>query len=209
MSGHLITVEGVEGGGKTTQAARLAARLREDGRDVLLTHEPGGTDLGRALRRMLLEEATPGPAPETELLLYLADRAEHVRRLIRPALERGTIVVADRFSDSTIAYQSYGRGLALDTVRAIDAFARGGLSPSLTFVLDLPPEQGLARARQVGPADRMEREALEFHQRVRDGFHAIARDEPRRVLVLDARLPIDDLARRIAQRTRALLSEPR
>src|SRR5581483_10221393 len=124
VTGALVTVEGVEGAGKTTQSARLTDALRRDGLDVVLTREPGGTELGRALRRMLLDETSAGPTAETELLLYLADRAEHVRRLIVPALERGAIVVADRFSDSTVAYQSYGRGLPIDTVRAIDDFAR-------------------------------------------------------------------------------------
>lgn len=206
MRGALITVEGVEGAGKTTQSARLADALRRDGREVVLTREPGGTELGRALRRMLLDEGSPGPTAETELLLYLADRAEHVRRVIRPALERGALVIADRFSDSTIAYQSYGRGLPLETVRAIDDFARGGVAPALTFVLDLPPEEGLARAREVGPADRLEREAIAFHRRVREGFHAIARAAADRVVVLDARRPIDELAREIGERTRERLS---
>ena len=209
MKGHLITVEGVEGAGKTTQAARLADALRRDGREVVLTREPGGTELGRTLRRMLLDESTPGPTPETELLLYLADRAEHVRRLVAPAVDRGAIVIADRFSDSTIAYQSYGRGLALATVRTIDAFARGHIAPTLTFVLDLAPEAGLARARQVGPADRLESEALEFHRRVRDGFHAIAHAEPDRVEVVDATLEVDEIARRIVRRTRDRLAEDR
>jgi dTMP kinase len=205
MKGALVTVEGPEGAGKTTQAARLADALRRDGREVVLTREPGGTELGRNLRRMLLDEATGGPTAETELLLYLADRAEHVRRVIAPAIERGAVVVADRFSDSTVAYQAWGRGLPLETVRTIDDFARGGVSPLVTFVLDLVPEEGLARARQVGPADRLEREAIEFHRRVRDGFHAIAREAAGRVVMLDARLPIDALSREIADRTRAVL----
>jgi len=209
MTGALVTVEGVEGAGKTTQAARLADALRRDGREVVLTREPGGTELGRALRRMLLDESSPGPTAETELLLYLADRAEHVRRLVRPAIERGAIVIADRFSDSTIAYQSSGRGLPLETVRAIDEFARGGVAPVLTFVLDLPPEEGLLRARSVAPADRLERESLEFHRRVRSGFHEIARAAPERVVVLDARRPVDELARDIADRTRVALDRRR
>ncbi|HEY8516891.1 MAG TPA: dTMP kinase [Candidatus Binatia bacterium] len=202
----LITIDGVEGAGKSTQATRLADALRRDGHEVVVTREPGGTELGRALRRMLLEDDSPGPTPETELLLYLADRAEHVRRLIQPALERGALVIADRFSDSTIAYQSYGRGIPLETVRRLDAFARGGVSPALTFFLDLPPEEGLARARSVGPADRLERETLEFHRRVREGFLAIAAAEPERVVLLDARLDIAELAQRMAELARARLA---
>lgn len=201
-----ITIDGVEGAGKSTQAARLADALRRDGHEVVLTREPGGTELGRALRRMLLEDDSPGPTAETELLLYLADRAEHVRRLIQPALARGAIVIADRFSDSTVAYQSYGRGLPLDTVKRLDAFARGGVAPDLSFFLDLPPDLGLERARATGPADRLEREALDFHKRVRDGFLTIAAAEPARVVLLDARLEIADLARELAEHARARLA---
>ena len=199
-----ITIEGVEGAGKSTQAARLADALRRDGRNVVLTREPGGTELGRTLRRMLLDEPVIEPSAETELLLYLADRAEHVRRLIEPALERGAIVIADRFSDSTIAYQSYARGLPEEEVRRLDRFARRDLTPGLTFVLDLPAAEGLARARA---ADRLEREGLEFHERVRAGFAAIAAADPKRVVVLDGRLAVDDLGRAIATRVFEHLAE--
>jgi dTMP kinase len=195
-----ITIEGVEGAGKSTQAARLADALRRDGRSVVLTREPGGTELGRALRRVLLDEPMIEPAAETELLLYLADRAEHVRRLIAPALERGSVVIADRFSDSTVAYQSYGRGLPEDEVRRLDSFARGAVASSLTFVLDLPAAEGLARARAIRTADRLERESLEFHERVRAGFAAIAAAEPERVVLLDGRRAVDELGRAIAAR---------
>lgn len=195
-----ITIEGVEGAGKSTQAARLADVLRREGRNVVLTREPGGTELGRTLRRMLLDEPVIEPAPETELLLYLADRAEHVRRLVQPALERGSVVIADRFSDSTIAYQVYGRALPEEEVRRLDRFARGTLRPSLTFVLDLPPAEGLARARATRTADRLERESLDFHERVRAGFAAIAAAEPERVVLLDACRTVDDLGRAIAAR---------
>ncbi len=196
--GALLTVEGVEGAGKTTQAARLVEALAASGREALLTREPGGTALGRDIRRMLLALDGEVPAPEAELLLYLADRAQHVRRLVGPAIERGAIVVADRFSDSTIAYQAHGRGLPLETVRVIDDFARGGVAPLLTFVLDLDPEAGLARARATGPADRLESEEIAFHRRVREGFRAIAAASPGRVVVLDASRPVDEIAREIA-----------
>lgn len=202
-----ITIEGVEGAGKSTQAARLADALRRDGRNVVLTREPGGTELGRTLRRMLLDEPVIEPSAETELLLYLADRAEHVRRLIEPALERGAIVIADRFSDSTIAYQSYARGLPEEEVRRLDRFARRDLTPGLTFVLDLPAAEGLARARAARAADRLEREGLEFHERVRAGFAAIAAADPKRVVVLDGRLAVDDLGRAIATRVFEHLAE--
>ena len=197
--GALLTVEGVEGAGKTTQAARLVAALGASGREAVLTRAPGGTALGRDIRRMLLAVDAEAPAPEAELLLYLADRAQHVARVVRPAIERGAIVVADRFSDSTIAYQAHGRGLPLPTVRAIDDFARAGVAPLVTFVLDIEPAAGLARARATGPADRLESEELAFHRRVREGFHAIAASAPERVVVLDATLPVDDLADEIAR----------
>jgi dTMP kinase len=206
--GHLITIDGVEGAGKSTQAARLADAMRREGREVVVTREPGGTELGRALRAILLDDAAPGLTPETERLLYLADRTEHVRRLIAPALERGAVVIADRFSDSTVAYQAYGRGLPLETVRQLDAFARGGVVPCLTFILDLPPDEGLERIRALRPADRLERESLAFHRRVHEGFCAIAAAEPERVVLLDARLPVDELAPLMLERVHARVREP-
>jgi len=196
---RFLTFEGVEGSGKSTQTTHLAEALTEAGYEVITTREPGGTELGRKLRAMLLAADAPAPAAETELLLYLADRAEHLARLVRPALERGAVVLADRFSDSTLAYQAYGRGLDRAQVQQLDAFARGGLMPSRTFLLDLPVEQGLARARQVGPADRLELEKVEFHKRVRAGFHELAAAEPARMVVLDAREDRSALATRIAE----------
>jgi len=196
---RFLTFEGVEGSGKSTQTTHLAEALMEAGYEVITTREPGGTELGRKLRAMLLAADAPAPAAETELLLYLADRAEHLARLVRPALERGAVVLADRFSDSTLAYQAYGRGLDRAQVQRLDAFARGGLMPSRTFLLDLPVEQGLARARQVGPADRLELEKIEFHKRVRAGFHELAAAEPARFEVLDAREDRTALATRIAE----------
>ena len=202
---RFITIEGVEGAGKTTQAARLADALRRDGHEVVLTREPGGTELGRRLRQLLLDETSLAPTPQTELLLYLADRAEHVERLIRPALERGAIVIADRFSDSMVAYQGHGRGMPIEIVRDLDAFARAGIHPSLTFLLDLPPEEGLERVRASRSADRLESEDLEFHRRVRAGFRAIASADPERVILLDAREDVLSLGHRIADVVRAHL----
>ncbi len=200
-----FTFEGIEGAGKSTHAARLAEALRMGSSDVLLTREPGGTELGRALRGLLLHEETPPPLPETELLLYLADRAEHVRRIIQPALARGTIVIADRFSASTLAYQGYGRGLPLEEIAGLDAFARGGLEPTLTFLLDLPVEIGLRRAIGSGPGDRIEREALSFHQRVRAGFHALAAARPDRLVLIDAERDVEHVFRDVAELARSAL----
>jgi dTMP kinase len=195
---HFITFEGIEGSGKSTQAARLADALKRAGHEVVTTREPGGTELGRKLRAILLEADAVAPTAETELFLYLADRAEHVSRLIRPALDRGAVVICDRFSDSTLAYQAWGRGLDVEMVRRADRFARAGTKPDRTILLDLPVEDGLARARQTGPADRLERETLEFHRRVRQGFHKIADAESERVLRFDAREDLSTLALQIS-----------
>jgi dTMP kinase len=197
-----VTFEGIEGSGKSTHLGYLAAHLRQAGRDVVETREPGGTRAGEAIRRLLLgRDAVPLTA-ETELLLYCADRAQHVAELIRPALAAGRVVLCDRFSDSTIAYQGNGRGLDLETVRALDAHARSGLRPGLTFLLDCPAEEGLARARRragaaAGPADRFERESTPFHERVRAGFLALAAGDPDRFCVLDASEPIEHVRARV------------
>jgi dTMP kinase len=205
-----VTFEGIEGSGKSTHLRHLAAHLRAAGRDVVETREPGGTRAGEAIRRLLLgRDAVPLTA-ETELLLYCADRAQHIAELIRPALAAGRVVLCDRFSDSTIAYQGNGRGLDLETVRALDAHARRGLRPGLTFLLDCPAEEGLARVRrrsgaEAGPGDRFEREAMPFHERVRAGFLALAAAEPDRFCVLDAARSVEQVrARVIAEAGRRL-----
>jgi dTMP kinase len=204
-----ITFEGIEGSGKSTHLRHLAEHLRAGGRRVVETREPGGTPAGAAIRRLLLG---PDAAPLTslaELFLYCADRTQHVHDVIRPAVTGGQIVLCDRFSDSTIAYQGYGRGLDLDAVRALDARARAGVSPELTFLLDCPAAEGLTRARRrAGPGDRFEHEALAFHERVRQGFLALAAAEPARFCVLAAAEPIEQVrARVVAEFERRL--EPR
>ena len=176
-----ITLEGGEGVGKTTQQALLALQLRQAGYPCLCTREPGGTALGRALREILLHGDPLTPL--AELFLYAADRAEHVQKCILPALAAGQVVVCDRFTDSTLAYQGYGRGLDLEKIRQLNHLATGGLQPHLTLWLDLPPEVGLAR---TGLADRLEQERLEFHRRVHQGFQALAAAEPQRIVRIDA-----------------------
>jgi dTMP kinase len=176
-----ITLEGGEGVGKTTQQALLAQQLRQAGYPCLCTREPGGTALGRALREILLHGDPLTPL--AELFLYAADRAEHVQKCILPALAAGQVVVCDRFTDSTLAYQGYGRGLDLQQVRQLNHLATGGLQPHLTLWLDLPPEVGLARS---GLADRLEQERLEFHRRVHQGFQTLAAAEPQRIVRIDA-----------------------
>jgi dTMP kinase len=201
-----ITFEGIEGSGKSSHARSLAATLRDRGHAVVETREPGGTPAGAAIRSLLLgAEATPltGLA---ELFLYCADRTQHVEQVIRPALAEGRIVVCDRFSDSTVAYQGYGRGLDLAAVRGLDAQARGGLVPSLTFLLDCPVEAGLARARaRAGSDDRYEREAVAFHERIRAGFHALAKEAPARIVLVDSTAPPATVAGHVLAATLARL----
>ena len=168
-------VEGVEGAGKTTQTVLLAEWLRRHGRAVTVAREPGGTPIGEAVRSVLLDRADLEPPAETELLLMLAARAAFVRQVVRPALERGEIVVADRFSLSTFAYQGYGRGLDLSGVRRLDAFARGGVVPDLVLLLDLPTGEGARRQRAAGKgSDRIERAGSDFHDRVAAGYRTLA-----------------------------------
>jgi dTMP kinase len=191
MAGLFITFEGGEGAGKTSQLQALRSHLRAVGRDVVETRDPGGTPIGKQIRSLLLDPATGGIAAVTELFLYEASRAQLVHEVIRPALAAGRIVLCDRFTDSTVAYQGYGRGLDLDLIARLNALAADGLSPDLTFLLDLEPEVGLTRAAQRGTPrpeqhDRIEGEILGFHQRVRAGYRAIAAAEPDRVILLDA-----------------------
>lgn len=183
--GVFITLEGGEGCGKSTQAALLAGRLREAGIDVLAVREPGGTPVGEGIRSLLLDPATAGLDPLAELLLYEASRAQHVSAVIEPGLSAGRIVVCDRFADSSLAYQGHGRGLDLAMVARLNAIATRGLAPDLTLLLDVEPAEGVGRATHGG-ADRLEREALAFHERVRAGFASIAAAEPARIRLVPA-----------------------
>ena len=181
-SALFLTVEGIEGSGKSTLVVRLAERLRESGRRVTVTRAPGGTPAGRVIRELLLRSEGP-LSPETELALFFADRAQNLAEVIRPALLRGEVVIGDRFTDSTVAYQGGGRGLPRERVRRVDDAVTGGFRPHLTLLLDLPVAAGLAR---LHGSDRFEGEAEEFHRRVREGFLRIAREEPERVVVISA-----------------------
>ena len=204
--GLLVAFEGGEGAGKTTQARLLAIWLREQGYDVVATHEPGATKVGMRLRALLLDTTHTGLSPRAETLMYAADRAEHVDSVIRPALERGAVVVTDRFVDSSLAYQGKGRNQPVSEVAELNQWATGGLRPDLTVLLDLPPVAGLVR--RAPSADRLEAEPTEFHERVREGFLALAREEPGRYLLLDATRPADELSREIQARIRGLLPDP-
>jgi dTMP kinase len=172
--GCFIVLEGVEGAGKTTQIPRLAAWISSLGRSVITTVEPGGTAIGRQIRAVLLDTANTAMSATTELLLYNAARAQHVSEVILPALESGVFVVCDRYSDSTMAYQGYARGLDRDMIGALDGISTGGLKPDLTIILDLPVEAGRERNVSAGKSDRLELESAAFHERVRAGFDELA-----------------------------------
>ena len=194
VRGIFLAFEGGEGTGKTTQLRVLADELSGRGYAVVVTHEPGDTPVGAQLRELLLSPSTSVTA-QTEALLYAADRAEHVAHVVAPALARGAVVLCDRYLDSSIAYQGYGRGLDIDVVTRTSLWATGGLVPDLTLLLDLPPEDGLRRARgRGGRADRLEAEAMEFHTRVRAGFLALAQAAPARYAVIDASGAPDQVA---------------
>ncbi len=204
--GVFIAFEGGEGAGKTTQARLAAIWLRDHGYDVVTTHEPGATKIGMRLRAMLLDRDTTGLSDRAETLLYAADRADHIANVIRPAMERGAIVVSDRYVDSSLAYQGFGRRQAVDDIARVNAWATGGLVPDLTVLLEIPPAAGLRRL--PAPADRMESEPQEFHERVRAGFRALAEADPGRYLVLDASRPQSELSREIQYRIHEILPDP-
>ena len=209
MTGLFITFEGGEGCGKSTQIAALKARLEAIGKTVVQTREPGGTALGESVRSLLQhDDAGQGMSPEAELLLFAASRAQHVRELIAPAIAQGQIVLSDRFLDSTTVYQGVARAIDSKKVDTINQFAIGDTKPDLTILIDLPPEIGLARvhARSDGQLDRMENEAIEFFQAVRQGYLDLAKSEPKRFLVLDGSQTVEELETQIWQRVGATLT---
>lgn len=183
MSGCFITFEGGDGSGKTTQIVRLASALRDAGIDPLVLREPGGTVVGEGVRDILLDPRHEGLDAVAETLLFAASRAQLSATVIKPALDAGRVVICDRYADSTVAYQGYGRGLDLATVRAVNAWATRGLVPDRTILLDVDPAEGIAAATPA-EADRLEREELAFHARIRAGYLEMARDEPERWVVI-------------------------
>jgi dTMP kinase len=189
-AGRFITVEGVEGGGKSTNLAFVRACLEAAGKRVVVTREPGGTPLGEEIRGLLLGHLHDTMAPDTELLLMFAARAEHIARVIRPALERGDWVVCDRFTDATYAYQGGGRGVAEERIAALEQWVQGELRPDLTLLLDVPVALGLQRAGRRSAPDRFESEEAAFFERVRGAYLERARREPERLRVLDASGPL-------------------
>ena len=201
--GLFVTFEGGDGAGKTTQIERAAAWLRELGREVVITREPGGTPLGVEIRRLLLHG--DDVASRAEALLYAADRAHHVETLVRPALARGAVVLQDRYIDSSIAYQGAGRALAADDVESISRWATRGLTPDVTVLIDVSPEVARERRGARGAEDRLEREADGFHTRVREHFLCLAARDEARYLVLDAGRSRDDLTAAVRTRLEQLL----
>jgi dTMP kinase len=205
MRGRFITFEGTEGCGKTTQIRMAGEFLRAQNMPCIVTEEPGGTALGAELRKTLLNRATLDLCREAELFLFLADRAQHVREIIRPALREGKWVLCDRFSDATIAYQGFGRGMDPDFIRQMCDLSSDALKPDRTLLFDLPVDVGLRRAldraSRAGNApaeDRFEREALNFHERVREGYLYLARQEPERFRVIDGGKAITDIFREVS-----------
>jgi dTMP kinase len=209
VPGLFITLEGIEGSGKSTQAARLADALTHAGHSVVRTREPGGTPLAERIRQIVLDAKQEPIHPEAELLLFLAARAQHVRATIRPALEANRIVVCDRFTDATLAYQGGGRGVDSASLATLCDWATGGLTPDRTFLFDLPVETGIARAMERPGGfgvDRMERQGKEFLDAVRREYLAIARKHPKRVMVLDGSLGADSLAEAILSDVKSRLA---
>ncbi len=197
LSGLFITLEGPEGAGKSTNREFLAAHLRAAGLEVQLTREPGGTPLAERIRELLLAPSDESMAVDTELLLMFAARAQHLEQVIRPALERGAIVLCDRFTDATYAYQGGGRGVPLARIAELEAFVQGPLRPDLTLVFDLPVEVGLARAAARGQLDRFEREGQGFFEAVRQAYLARAKADPQRYEVIDASQSLAEVQNRL------------
>jgi dTMP kinase len=198
-AGRFIVIEGPEGAGKSTQVRRLGEALRERGREVVLTYEPGGTPTADAIRQIFLSGEHGAITPLTELFLICASRAQHVAEVIRPALQAGRVVLCDRFSPSTIVYQGYAGGLPLETVRAVDEAAREGLAPNLTIIIDVPADVGLRRNRGENDADRMEGKGLAFHQRVREGYLKYAETACEPCVVVSGETSAEDVGRQVLE----------
>ena len=211
MRGFFITLEGPDGAGKGTQGRRLVEHLRRAAVDVLNTREPGGTPIGERIRQALLDDSHREMAAETEMLLFAASRAQFVREVVRPALARGTTVLSERYVDASLAYQGFGRGLDVGLVRTVNDVATGGLLPDLTLLLDIDPAVGLERVQAAGRAgaaggDRLEQETLAFHQRVRAGFLQLARESPKRFVVIDAQGDAERVHREVVRAVDGLLA---
>ncbi len=206
MKGHLITFEGLDGCGKSTQASLLSAYLEEKGMPVLVTREPGGPPISEKIRELILDPSHREMTRLTELFLYLASRSQHVIQVIMPALEKGFLVISERFTDSSVAYQGYGRGIDPEVVKGLNRLATHGLSPQLTFVLDISPQLALERVEGCRPKDRLESQNLEFYIRVREGYLALGREE-KRINLIDGRREIEKVGEEIKDIVNSFLKE--
>lgn len=205
MKGHFITFEGVEGSGKTTQMAILGHALETRGYPVVRTREPGGTKISDAIRALILDSKNQIMDAKTEFLLYLASRAQHLKEVILPALAEGKIVLCDRFADATYAYQGYGRGLSKREIELIGRFVTGGISPDLTLLLDIDVKKGLARLKGREEINRLDQEALQFHEAVREGYLHLAKKNPRRIRVIRTDASVEEIAKKIKEAVDAVL----
>jgi len=197
IKGCLITFEGIEGSGKTSQMASLAEYLEQNGWNIQKTREPGGTKLGERIRDLLLDTGHTNITAKTELLLYLASRAQHFQEVILPALQQGKVVLCDRFSEATLAYQGYGRGLDLNKIKTLLRFVTEGRKPDLTLLLDVEVRKGLMRISNRTSKDRLEQERIEFYEKVRQGYLKLAKTSPRQIVVIDAGRPFEKVAAKI------------
>jgi len=207
VKGLFFSLEGIEGTGKSTQTRLLTEHLQQRGRVVVLTAEPGGTAISLKIRELLLSLDSKEMDSVTELLLYNAARVQHIREVIAPALARGEIVVSDRFSDSTLAYQGYGRGIDPTLIDALDTIATKGMRPDLTLLLDIDVEAGLQRNRKINKRDRLELEDIAFHEKVRKGFLEIAAQEPGRIRTIDCSGSIESIHKNITETVDAFIDQ--
>lgn len=206
MRGLFVSFEGIEGSGKTTQARLLYDYLKRKGLDPLLTEEPGGTDIGREIREILLSPKHYIMHPITELLLYNASRCQLINETITPAIQSGRIVITDRFSDSTYAYQGWGRGIEINTIDQIDRISTKGIRPDITFLIDIDVETGLSRNRKAKKADRIELEEIEFHKKVRKGYLEIAYIQPERIKIIDGSMSIEDIHQQVIAKMESIFN---
>lgn len=202
--GIFVTFEGIEGSGKSTQAKILAEKLQKEGFKTITTFEPGDTELGKKIREILLSPSLV-INPLSELLLYFADRVQHVSEIINPYILEGYIVISDRFTDSTLAYQGYGRGISLELINNLNKFLLDEFKPEVTILLDLPAELGLARNRNINKNDKFELENISFHNKVREGFLKLAAKEPERFIIVDATKTVREIASEIYEKIRQRL----
>ena len=207
MRGKFITLEGIEGSGKTTQLEFIVRQIENAGKRVVCSREPGGTDVGEKIRDILLDGQLPSMNSVTELMLMFAARVEHVKKVIEPAINDGKWVVCDRFYDATYAYQGYGRGLAIDKIDSLKSFSINKLAPDKTFLLDVTLETSMERVTQRGNKDRFENEKISFYQKVRQGYLNIAKQNVGRVSVIDANQTIEEVQKEITQILNSLLSD--